>query len=376
MYASASSSPKRGDVGTIMWLPKYEALEKEYSVHHYEDCFDHPVVILSSPVQEMVEILIITSMNGKSSPTAYWDKEIRDGFLPIHPCEAHRENHLLLHLDRGCQQELRKDSHVKASKLWKVLFKSLKDYYDNPAPIYFNEASRKKLVDYTRTRRDDYSVKTLVEYSPHTPVEHFPEWPGGHFPERRVNIRWRLKSPTTPPQQDRTSDLDSRDSSHHRDLSNPWDSSHIRNHSKAPLEDQNTLVGAITVQELENWPAIKKALSEPNELATQALENWLNAETTLREANWPLAEAYPKTRKALNDASKALVNATWRADEAEDKWAAISGAKRSQTDGKYPWELREMFDPPAFWREWKLDPFCQLLDKFKKAAREFDGTSQ
>lgn len=313
-------------------------------------------------------------MNGKSSPTAYWDKDTRDGFLPIYPCEAHRENHLLLHIDRGCQQDLRKDSHVKASKLWKVVFKSLKDYYDSPAPIYFNEASRKKLIDYTRMRRGDYSVKTLVEYLPHTSLNHFPEWPGGGFPERRDNIRWRVKSPTTPLQQDQTSDLDSPDSSHNRNLSNPWDSSRNRNHSKAQLEHQND--GAITVQELENWPAIKMALSEPNKLANQALENWLAAETTLRKANWPLAQDYPDGRQALKDASKALDAATRRANEAEDKWAAISGAKCSHTDGKYPWELRETFDPLDFWRKWKLGPLSQLLDKFNKEARELDGTSQ
>lgn len=349
-----------------MWLPKYKTLKKEYLVHDGEDCFDHPVVVLSPPVQEMVEILIITSMNGKSSPTSYWDKDIRDGFLPISPCDAHRENHLLLHLDPGCQQKLRKNSHVKASKLWRVLFKSLKDYYDSPAKIYFNEASLKKLVDYTRTRRCDDSVKTLVEYSPHTPVEQLPDRPFGWFHKKVANKSSCLESPTTPPQQDRTPDLDSQDSSYTRDPSNPWDISHLQNPSNALLEDQHTLADAIVVQDLENWPATKYALSDPNRLGIQALENWLAAETTLRKANWPIVQAYPAAYKALADA-------TSRADEAENKWAAISGAKRSQTGGKYPWGRRATPDFPACWHKWKLAPFRQLLDE---KARELDRTSQ
>lgn len=258
---------------------------------------------------------------------------------------------------------------MKASKLWRVLFKSLEDYYDRPEKIYFDKASRKTLVDYTRATRGEYSLQTLVEYSPETPVEHLPERPVRYFPKTLVNKRSRRKSPTIPPQQHRTSDLDSRDSSHTRDPSNPWDSSHLQNPSNTQLEDQNTLAEAIVVQELKNWPATENALSEPNGRAIQALENWLAAETALREANWPIVQAYPAAYKARADA-------TSRADEAEDKWAAISGAERSQAGGEYPWGPRTTLDFPAFWHKWKLDPWRQLLDKFKRAARELDGTSQ
>ena len=91
----------------------------------------------------------ITSLNGRALQDCHWTPDVRDGHLPIHPCEPHPENKKLLFLQPN--QELIKKSYVKTLKKLTIPLICLREHYGRHGLICsFTSTSYKELVESAR----------------------------------------------------------------------------------------------------------------------------------------------------------------------------------------------------------------------------------
>ena len=118
--------------GSVYYLPAFHDLppsEQKRSTHINPGIFGHPVIIFAhDPWRAEAEVLVITSLDGKSLHEYSQHQRVREAHIPIFPSEPHPNNGCITYLDTD--GGLPKKSHIKIDQRHNVPEAILKPLFD------------------------------------------------------------------------------------------------------------------------------------------------------------------------------------------------------------------------------------------------------